>query len=269
MAALAGCAPKAVPGAAAVAPATWAPASPSYRTGGLPAARFDQAIAGRSAASFFLDADLAGPPDDSSCGHGDGGVTCKLRLERVLFDLRSSSLPRRASPRGDGADGGLDEPTQETEFLVRRGPVKLWLRLNPDGSVTFNVQFPPEAELDEQPILGTRCSTLYGFAQAVKAVSGQAPRSLALLEYSDWAYMPRADTPLNSPPVISLFVIPLDEHRRRLAAGPGFQLAAAASFILDTRTLQPGLVLLRREGSQAPPWLERADGGPALGAGAR
>ena len=256
---LAGCAPKGLPHASA-APTSWGQADRGYRTRGLPAARFDELVAGRPAASFFVDADLAAPPDDSSCGGHDGGVACRLRLERVLFDLRSSSLPRRAGARTDGGVA-LEEATQETEFLVRRGPVKLSLRLNPDGSVTFTVVFPPEAELDEQPIFGTRCGTLYGFAQAVKAVSGQAPRSLALLEYSDWAYTPRADTPLNSPPVISLFVIPLDEHRRRLAAGPGYQLAAGASFILETRTLQPGLVLLRREGSPPPPWLERADGG--------
>lgn len=252
---LAGCAPKALP-AASAAPSPWAQAGRDSRTRGLSSARFDQTVGGRTAASFFVDADLAAPPDDSACGH-DGGLLCKLRLERVLFDLRSTSLPRRAGRRA----ASPDEAPDEVELLARRGPLKLSVRLNPDGSLTLTVHFPPEAELDEQPILGSRCGTVEGFAQAVQAVSGQAPRSLALLEYSDWAYAPRPDAPLNSPPVVTVFVLPLGGHRERLAAGPGYQLAAAASFVLETRTLQPGLVVLRRDGSAAPAWLGAPDAG--------
>lgn len=252
-----GCAPKAVPAPSAALPApSWGQADRAFLTQGLTAARFDQVVGGRPAASVWLDTDLEAPLEP--CGGRDGGsVVCKVRLERVLFDLRHSGLPQRAEVLEDDGDGGVRVGSaQEFELLVRRGTVKLSVKLNADGSLVFTAGFPPEAELDEQAILGTRCTTLWGFAQAVKAVTGQAPRGLAFLERSDWEYQPRADTPLNSPPVLSVYAIPLDAQQRRLGAGLGAQLAGGASFVLADRSLVTGLVALRRQGSAAPRWLE-------------
>jgi hypothetical protein len=249
----ASCAPKLVP-APAVAlppapPPVWGQADRSLRTQGLTAVTFTESAGRWPAASFFVNADLSARP--SPCG-----VHCKVPFERVLFDMRQGWRPRTTTQvAAELAEGKEPSGATELEFVLRRGSVRFTLKLNADGGLGAKVLFPAEAEQDEQPVAGQRCTTAADFSAAVQAITGVRPAGVGLIEYSDWDYQPRSDMSLNSPPVITLFAVPLDKKGEPLGAGVGTQLAWGASFVLQDRTLRGGLVVLRRQGSMAPPWL--------------